>query len=212
MEKFSLELLEKVNSFYSTSFNQLITLTISLIAFVGVFVPLLFAYYQNRKSKLEVEALESKIEQKLEEAKVELLDQIKEEISSGLESLSKDNEKTMFSLSSAIYHIQANSSLKSGKYKNAANSIAAAIDYAIQAGDELNLGRQLNILTNKVLPNLNAAEEPNIEGLEATIDTIVDNLSCLNENGRYTDVVRNLRKATNKAKERIEKESLETEN
>ncbi|EKO3486424.1 hypothetical protein M3924_002042 [Vibrio fluvialis] len=139
MENFSFELLEKVNSFYSTSFNQLMTLMIGLIAFIGVFVPLLFAYYQNRKSALELEAMEAKIDQKIEQAKLELLGNIEQEISLCLESLSKGNEKKVNSLASGIYHIQANNQLNSGKYKNAGNSIATAISFAVEAEEELNL-------------------------------------------------------------------------
>ncbi|MBL4260179.1 hypothetical protein [Vibrio fluvialis] len=208
MENFSFELLEKVNSFYSTSFNQLMTLMIGLIAFIGVFVPLLFAYYQNRKSALELEAMEAKIDQKIEQAKLELLGNIEQEISLCLESLSKGNEKKVNSLASGIYHIQANNQLKSGKYKNAGSSIATAISFAVEAEEELNLGRQLNILTKKILPNLTVKEEPNIEGLDNMIDTIVNQISALNENGRYTDAIRDLIKAASKAKERLESEKV----
>ena len=208
MENFSFELLEKVNSFYSTSFNQLMTLTIGLIAFIGVFVPLLFAYYQNRKSTLELEALEAKIDQKIEQSKIELLNNIEQEISLCLESLSKDNEKKVNALASGIYHIQANNQLSSGKYKNAANSIAAAISYAVDGGEELNLGRQLIILTKKILPNLTAKEEPNIDGLDDMIDAIVNKISVLNENGRYTDAILDLVKAAGKARERLENENI----
>ncbi|MFA0662455.1 hypothetical protein AB4619_25535 [Vibrio splendidus] len=211
MEKFSLELLEKVNSFYSDSFNQLITLTICLIAFIGVFVPLLFGYYQNRKSKLDIEALELKIVQTVADAQVELLEHIKHEIDASLKTLSDDNDIKIKSLYASIYHVQANTLINSGRYKDGGNSLITAIQSAIEAKDELNLGRQLNSLTNSVLPNLTLEEQPNIEAMENIVDKIEAHITDLNENGRYADAIRDLRIATKTAKQRLEKESKENE-
>ena len=54
----TLEILEKVNAFYIGAFDQLIILTVSVLAFCGVLVPILISTYQNKQLKLQQEALE----------------------------------------------------------------------------------------------------------------------------------------------------------
>lgn len=72
----TLIVLEKLNQFYSSSFSQLVNMTIGLLAFVGVIIPVLIGLYQNKQFKQE----QSHILKALEESKLELIRHIESEV------------------------------------------------------------------------------------------------------------------------------------
>ncbi|MFW5408121.1 hypothetical protein B7L51_005755 [Pectobacterium brasiliense] len=80
----ALEILEKVDSFYSKSFGSLLTLIISMIGFVGFFIPLGISYYQSRLLKKQNINLRRSIDNdvviKLSELKHSLYDYNKNEM------------------------------------------------------------------------------------------------------------------------------------
>lgn len=57
----SLKILEAVNSFYSQSFGQLMNITVAVLAFSGIVLPILITLYQKRLFKLEHLAIENKL-------------------------------------------------------------------------------------------------------------------------------------------------------
>lgn len=73
----TLVIVEKINSFYSSAFSQLITITVAMLAFVGIIVPILYYLYQQRLFKIEVSSIEAKMEDKLDEIKNELKNHLK---------------------------------------------------------------------------------------------------------------------------------------
>ena len=54
----SLSVVESVNSFYSNAFSQLMTLTIAILAIIGVLMPLILQHIQSRSFRIEQKSLE----------------------------------------------------------------------------------------------------------------------------------------------------------
>lgn len=189
MDKFSIELLEKVNGFYATSFSQLMTITLGLVAFVGVLIPILFTFYHNRKVKLESELLQKHIEQKVLDAQAELMKHITQEVCSKFDSANSENDKRLHVLSAGLFHLQANFQIKNKSFKNATDSSFSAIFSCIEAHDELNLKRGLEVLMKRCLPFLTPEHAVNLKELDFNLSELIAALKGINENGRYTDTI-----------------------
>ncbi|MDX6917583.1 hypothetical protein R9X49_20955 [Pectobacterium carotovorum] len=83
----ALEILEKVDSFYSKSFNSLLALIISIIGIAGIFIPLGISYYQAKLLRKQTIDLQERIS-----------NEVSEKLSDLKKSLYADNEKRMLSL------------------------------------------------------------------------------------------------------------------
>ncbi|WP_462172221.1 hypothetical protein [Pseudoalteromonas xiamenensis] len=197
MDKTALEILEKVNSFYSASFSQLLTITLGLVAFIGVFVPVLTTYYQNRNIKIEKENLEEFINNKLESIKLEVTKEIRDELLNDLSEFEDKQKSQIEKVIAGVFYVQANAQLNKGFYKNAADSLFSAIVSSIKGKDELNLLRAFKLLIDRAIPNITQKEEPDFVALEERIESIEKELAPLNANGRYSDTIRDLIKAKN---------------
>lgn len=205
----TLVILEKVNQFYSSSFGQLVSITIGLLAFVGVIVPMLITFYQNRQFKQE----QDYILRKLEESTSELFKHIETEVSRKFESEKEKRVKEMAELREELlkeaskskggaFFIQANLQLDSADITNAIESYIYAIQNFMRAEDELNLQRALKRLTYDCLPKAWNTIFQRWGDYEKDIKSIADELGKRNNNGRYTDVKMALVDALNQALQR----------
>jgi hypothetical protein len=59
----TLQIIDKVNSFYSNSFSQLMTLTIAFLGFAGILLPIVLQLIQSRSFRLEERSLQGFISQ-----------------------------------------------------------------------------------------------------------------------------------------------------
>jgi len=194
MDKFALEVLNKVDSFYASSFSHLITITLGLVAFLGVFVPVLTTYYQNRNTKLEKENLEVFIENKLSTIRQEVAFEIRDELLKNFESFEEKQKEELERVVGGICYVQANHQISQSEFKGAANSILGSISSCIKAKDECNLQRGLNMLANICLPNISSADDSDLEVLEEKIHKLRSDIKSLNSNGRYTDSINEIEK------------------
>ena len=64
-----IEIVDKVNSFYSGAFTQLITLTVAVLAFAGIILPILIQIIQSRTFRSEQESLKAHIDEQLKAVK-----------------------------------------------------------------------------------------------------------------------------------------------
>ncbi len=165
------------------------TITLGLVAFVGVLVPILFTFYHNRKVKLESELLQKHIEQKVSEAQAELMKYITQEVCSKFDSSCSESDKRLHVLSAGLFHLQANFQIKNKSFKNATDSSFSAIFSCIEAHDELNLKRGLEVLMKRCLPFLTPEHAVNLKELDFNLSELISALKGINENGRYTDTI-----------------------
>jgi len=196
----TLKILETVNQFYTSSFNQLVILTVAVLSFAGIVVPILITLYQKRLFKLEnieiKELLKKELKLELKEAILEIKSQYEEKDEKYQEKIDELDIKLEKEISGAIggnMHIQGNMQIKNKAYLNALNSFCKASIQHIKADKETNLRRALSLIENKCLPNLSKktleADENNIECFEDLLNQLED----YDTNDRYTDNIRMLK-------------------
>ncbi|WFC12715.1 hypothetical protein [Aeromonas salmonicida] len=207
----TLTILEKLNQFYSSSFSHLVTITTGLLAFVGVVVPILITFYQNRQFKQE----QSHIFKALEENKLELVKHIENEVSRIFELEKKKIGKEIAMLRDELikesqqskggaFFIQANSLFERSKFSRSIESYINAIQCFINADDELNLQRASNMLLERCLPKTWKGDFECGSNYEDKIKDVTVRLGKINVNGRYTDLINKFSNSLDSALKRTE--------
>lgn len=206
----TLQILEKLNSFYSGAFAQLITYTVGVLAFIGILIPFGIATFQNRQMKRDQTTLSAHIALELAAAREQLSKEITEQISNREMKLQEQIKamrqeiarevKKIDSLASArTLHLQAAANLKSHPGKSTFDCLSAIPEYG-DSGDERNLIAVLRLLESSVQKT--TAEDFKNLSLEAARDGAIKVLEKLNQGGRYTQEIETLNRALAKAKER----------
>lgn len=206
----AMQILERVNAFYTGAFSQLVVFTVGLLALVGVLVPIAIATYQNRQIKHDQKTLNDKIENDLSAVRLALAEQLAKDLSArddAIKSLIEDAKreiaeevKKIDELGSArSFHLQALSNRESAPSSSAADSLAAACSYA-KGGDERNLRSVLSLWSNCI--ERVTAEDFKLYDYEDDSQLAIKALDALNANGRYTEDVRAIRRGVEEAKNR----------
>ena len=202
-------ILEKVNQFYTQSFNQLVIITVAVLAFAGVIMPLLTSLYQKRLFKLEHDDIKKQVKNELMEEfaiQVENIKKIYEEkdlsYQKKLEEIDSKIDKKIAGVSAVTMHIQANISMRNNSYNSGFKDlISAAIGY-IKSENEVNLRRVINLLINKCLPKLTKATVVSDDEATEKYEEFIISLLEVNQNDRYKDDIKNLKRQYKQATER----------
>lgn len=202
----TLTILEKVNSFYSGAWLQLVIYTTVMFTIIGILIPILVQFYQRRVLKLEKDSLERIIKEEIDDIGKNINTLISDEVS----RQSSKIEKRINSAEGGNFHIQGNYYLDKKWYGIALSSLAIAGKSYIDADDELNLGRIIKSITNNCLPNMYSG---NFNGVfkdnEKKVQELLSALKKYDVNGRYSDringMVNALEEALKRDKEKQEK-------
>ncbi|WP_226704493.1 hypothetical protein [Microbulbifer elongatus] len=210
----TLKILESVNQFYSQSFNQLVVITVALLAFAGVIMPILVSAYQKRIFKLEHNEIKESLRRELDLeldvqiSKIKREYEVKEgEYERKFEELEGKLEKEVAVAVGGNFHIQGNMNLESGSYYAAFFSFTRASVEHIKAGREGNLRRALRRINEKCLPKLNKQLLEADESVTDSFSELVSMLEEFNVNGRYADDLKLLKYRYKQAQERSAKET-----
>lgn len=196
----ALSVVEKINSFYAQSFNQLITITVAFLAFIGVLVPVLITLYQARQLKNDKKELENYIQEKHSQIKEGISNEIqsffqleRERLQNEFAALKEEIRLSELKAHAGLLHLQGNSNLGKGDFVGAFRDfLRAAAQYA-SAAQERNLQRVLRLAIEECLPKLDyRIKEPAFE-IDETFQECVGKLSAININGRYDDVIKRLK-------------------
>ena len=205
----SLKILETVNTFYSQSFSQLINITIAVLAFAGIVLPILITLYQKRIFRLEHQAIEKSVFDKLKsefDSKIlELQNEYKakeEELNSKMLDMKNEIGREIANAEGGIFHVQGNNELKSGQIVDALISFIESAIKNIEAEDNLNLRIVLGLCSNNCLSNLSEIHFQHDEFLEGKISKLIDKISKYNEKDTFTDQILDLKKSLSQAKSR----------
>lgn len=203
----SLEVLNKINNLYSGALNQIITYTIGLMAFVGILLPILISFVQNRQFRRDHDAITSMIAKEITNAQEKLEKQISDTIEDKfrefrLELLDQVQLKTR-AVSGRVNHNQALSLYRDNQYIDAIYACTWAADDYLAAADEANLIRILNVM-DPILNRLNKSDfEENTE-IKVRLDRVIENIKEINSNGRYSNEITKLSKNISSALKREE--------
>lgn len=147
----SLEIIEKVDTFYNNAWGKLVIFGAILFGIVGVFVPVFIQWYQKRTLKLSEETLKNRLKQ-------ELTDELTLTISKKFEENEKKLKILNASANAKILFSQAKFSAEKNSYKGALGEIVTASVSSLECDDFRTLQELLDFMINSCLPNLSIEE------------------------------------------------------
>jgi hypothetical protein len=203
----TLQILEKLNSFYNSAYSNLVLYTTALLAFAGGLIPFIISIYQNRQfrveqsrvreeMKIEIDAavneLSGKLDLMVENAGVKIEEKVKKleiELRQGIASAEGGN-----------YHVQGIACIESKDFCEASESINVAIREYIKANDEFNLKRVIDLMNDNILPKMN-----DVDFNDEIDEGFTETLRCLegyNQNKRYSDSISDIKSRLREARKR----------
>jgi hypothetical protein len=196
----TLKILESVNQFYSQSFSQLIVITVSVLAFAGIIMPIFISMYQKKIFNLDHKLIESNLNSKINK----LIKVKSEELNNEIESLHKlyDDKidkleesfnKKMHANMGSILHVQGFSYKSEKAYGNALDSFIKAAVHYIKSDNESNLRRVIDHI-NLCLAQLNSKDFDIFDNIPNDFDNLIEDLNKYNENDRYRDDIQSMKR------------------
>ncbi|GKW43265.1 hypothetical protein LOZ86_16405 [Pectobacterium parvum] len=194
----AIEILDKVDSFYSKSFNNLLLLITAMIGVVGVVIPLVISSYQTRLIKIQSVSLQENIRGEMDSELLKLKDDIRIENEAGFlelkSNISEVTERIEGEYKSEIENLRAeslariNNSVAGGCLSNGNYNLSALFYFQaglgyIQCKNHGRLKDVINSLVGNVIPNMsfyNAAAEDGDE-----YEKFMDGLSSFNTESIY---------------------------
>lgn len=205
----SLKILEAVNSFYSQSFGQLMNITVAVLAFSGIVLPILITLYQKRLFKLEHLAIENKLLYEMEEKIKKATDVIKSEYEK--KEMDFDNkiskmkmlfENELESIKGGVLHVQGNNELKQSDELTAFESFVSASFCYVKSEDNLNLRRVLDLINNSCLRKFNVDSFEEHGDTFKSFDELLEAVRDYDKKGVFSDLIRETNQAYSLAKKR----------
>lgn len=206
----TLQILEKLNTFYSGAFTQLITYTVGILAFIGIVIPFAIASFQNRQLKKDQHSLSTQISTELIASKEDLKREIEEQISKREEKLrqlvvevKKDIELEITRIDdlamARALHLQANTTILSDPASAAYDALNAAHLYA-KNKNEQNLMPVIRLFEDAIRKT-NKQKFDQFD-FDKACNEAIESIKKLNANGRYVDEIRSIKRQVVEAKKR----------
>jgi|GEM_PF-5006110 len=133
----TLEILTKVNEFYDYAWNKLIVMGTFVLTIVGIIVPIIIQRYQDKILSVNEQKLEKRIIEEIEDAKIKIQEQLKEEFDKKIEEQEDKTHIRMCIMSGFMTHTQANLLAERKLYYSALGSYIVSLN-AYVAGDDQN--------------------------------------------------------------------------
>ncbi|QRN39358.1 hypothetical protein [Pectobacterium carotovorum] len=213
----ALEILEKVDSFYSKSFNTLLLLITTIIGIVGVVIPLVISSYQTRLLKKQNSNLKISIDNEFSIKLSNLKDSIYEYNKNEMLKLEGDVRDVMMKIEAnykveieklraeslaKINHHSATTCFVSGDYGLAALLFFNAGLYYMSYGYHKNLRIVIDSLVKSVVINIPSNYDSAL--LYEVYDQFMEKLSLFDTDLIYSNDVVNLKSVWNEFEKRAE--------
>jgi len=208
-----LQILEKVNSFYSSAFSQLLTVTVIIFGFSGVILPIIWQIIQYRSFRTERKTLKSKITTDISTTttnlKSEISDQFQKEkeqlgayLKTEVETMNKILAEKISAAKAGTFYLQGGKNLDKKDYAAAACDFSSAANSFLIGQDERNGLKALEALVKVCIPELDSSSFENQPDLDAEIEQLLEILASRNDYGRFTDTIKSITIGRTKAKKR----------
>lgn len=197
----ALKILESVNAFYSQSFNQLIVITVAVLTFAGVILPVLILLYQKRLFRLEQEEIKHSLKLEMEIQIQKITSERFDEYKSSVSDLDKKYEKQLSYAIGCGLHLQGKVNVIEVDYINALYSFSIAGERFIVAEHEANLIRAISCL-HICFDNLDKSRLQDDDAHVQAYQSFIEKLEGFNVNQRYLDDIRKLKKQFKAASQR----------
>lgn len=189
----TLKILESVNAFYSQSFNQLIVITVAVLTFAGVVLPVLISLYQKRLFRLEQEEIRHSLKLEMENQIQKITSKMLDEYKSSVSDLDKKYEKKLSYAIGCSLHLQGKVNVIETDYINALYSFSSAGERFIVAEHEANLIRAISSL-QICFNNLDRSRLQDDDAHVQAYQSFIKKLEGFNINQRYLDDIHSLKK------------------
>ncbi|MCW5896360.1 MAG: hypothetical protein KIT50_12230 [Bacteroidetes bacterium] len=209
----TLQLLDKVHGFYTDSFSQLITLTIAILGFSGLLLPIIIQFIQTRIFKVEQKALQSQISQEVQLAKAALKSELEamfnaernryqEQFKEQVKSVKQSIKEQAAVAKGGNFFLQGTQNYAGQSYAQATWDYAHAARLFFEGKDDQNGQRALDILLKGCLPALDGSSFEQVADLETVLNMLLAQLEIRDENKRFYDSILAIRSKTAQAKKR----------
>ncbi len=201
----SLELINKVDSFYNSAWDKLVLVGTVSFGLIGFIVPLIIQWYQKRTLKLSEELLKKEIENQT----LKLKNEIVKEVTEGMELKILDYEsrvsKFNASANARAFHLQGNLTLNDGGFQSALGDyITSSFNY-LKCDDYLNLQTVLTLIADSCIPNLSIEEIDDLKMMTGyDLVALIEELEAKDNNGSLTRIIREIKLKYQKAPKTIQ--------
>ena len=128
-----LDVLEKLNRFYTGAWAQLVIYVTVALALVGIVFPVATQIVQRQLLKTDERRLKDELSQHVDALGKAIEAQTRDEATKAVNEAIARIEARMSDVSSGIYTVQGNAQYKQGRPAEAANSFATALIHALDA-------------------------------------------------------------------------------
>lgn len=209
-----IDLIDKIDSFYSNAWDKLIIVGSVAFAIVGIVLPLVIQWYQRRTLKISEELMKKEITNNAGELKLEVI----KEVNSSIEQKFKDYEKQLASANASanakIFLAQGKFNLEKGYYPVALNELITAAYGCIECSDLQTLQKILSIISDDCVPNLSIEEINDLRTAEVSdLQSFLKDVAQYDESNIYQEVIGEIKvKITKIPKRIIDKPSEQSKN
>lgn len=177
----SLEILNKVDSFYNSAWNKLVIVGTLCFAIVGIIVPLIIQWYQKNLLKIREEILKTEIKNEISNIKTEIIKEISDLNELKFQNFKNEIDILVEAIDGKTMHLQSNMSINAGDFAGAfAEAIHASKSY-IKTKDYSNL----NIMLQAALSYIDNLTNSDIDEIKITSNCDIDDF--LNTLGQIDD-------------------------
>ncbi|MCL2683240.1 MAG: hypothetical protein FWE63_07160 [Bacteroidales bacterium] len=203
-----IDLINKVDAFYNNAWGKLIIFGTIVFTLVGLIVPWSIQRYQNKLLKLSEESLKKDIKDQTDKIKGEIFDELSKKVEEKIKEYDVKIDELKAEMNATAFHLQGNTFLEKGSYKNALGDfIIAARDY-LKCNDYLNLQGVLSEIS-VCLSKLSIEEIEELKIINSDIGLLIEKLEEKNNNGALTQIIRDIKLEVQKASKRIKEKPQE---
>lgn len=190
----SIELINKVDSFYNSAWDKLIIVGSVSFAVIGVLVPFIIQWYQKKTLKISEELLKKEIEHQALKIKEDMLGEIEKTLEERVGIFENKIVELNASTTAKTFHLQGNGQLEGNFFLGALEDYIIAAQNYIVCGEYANLQTVLSIIHDNCIPRLTQEE---INDLKITSDCdlelLLNNLTAKDDKGTFRQIIRNIR-------------------
>lgn len=200
----SIDLINKVDSFYNSAWDKLILIGSLSFAVVGIVVPFVIQWYQKKTLKLSEDLLKKEIENQTNKVKEEIIQELNNKLEEKIKEYEMKINELNASTNAKAFHLQGNLNNEKGLHQYALGDyITASFDY-LMCDDHQNLQTVLNLIATNCLPELSIEEIEDLKTMTGSdINSLIEELDKKNNNGGLTRIIRDIKMKLQKAPKTI---------
>jgi hypothetical protein len=192
-----LDVLNKVDAFYNSAWEKLIFFAGILVAMVGIIIPILFNWLQNRTLRIHESTIKNELEndfaKKLKEVEKTLTESVETKMSEKLKGIEFNIEIKNQIAQGGIFLLQGARNFRDGIFKQ------AVLDYCNSGTCYLHANDLITLLRiNKAIPvtiaKLSKADLASLQEEEDQPNKYIAELKEKNEKGLFSDILKEIQR------------------